>query len=969
MPRTVESAFNIELAKVLRGKHPRWRDRIGAEQTGVLQDAPSDRPDIVIRHAGGLTVIVEAEYEPAHTVESEAIDRMGRVLQGTGDIVEQTIAVIVPDELRQAPQERLPELIAEAEFRYCGFSGEAADTRWPTSGWLSGGVDDLAGFIEQTALSERRIKEGTRILEEGVAQAAGRLRDDLQHDYPDVLTKIATALHQEDGEQTSRMAMAIVTNALTFHTAVAGTRDIPTLYELRGPSGTLDKDPVLSAWDRIMSEINYFPVFSIARAVLLPLPDRVARIVLDRLATVASQLDGLSVTTVHDLSGQMFGRLIEDRKLLASFYTLPASATLLAELAVSQLDVDWQNSEAVKALRIADLACGAGTLLSAAYRAVAVRYRHTGGDDKELHRSMIEEVLIGADIMPAATHLTTSMLSSAHPTTTFGHTRIHTMPYGAQEEIGGSTAIGSLGLIASDQLPSLFGTGEHVLHGGEGAVKADTGDEIYLPRDSLDLVIMNPPFTSPTNHAGQYEAPVPSFAGLATSEDEQRKMKQALKYIYSSPKRPALRVGDGNAGLASNFVDLAHAKVKPGGSLAVVLPLAVAAGKSWAKMRQLLARAYRNVTVVTISATGQYERSFSDDTSMGEALVLAVKRDDPGEDSEAEADALYLNLRQRPRSIVEASELARVATHLPKTSRGFLRIGDETVGCFIRSTIAEGGCASLRESDVATAAISLSSAELSLPHLPSALPVPLTRLGELGKPGLVHRDITGKTGGVPRGPFDLIPTPNRTATYPMLWAHEAGRERHLVVEPDSEGRVREGLEDKAHDVWETATRLHFNLDFRLNSQSLAACLTPERAIGGRAWPNFRLDNPVAEEALVLWANTTLGLIAWWWAAGRQQQGRAIITITGLPSLIVLDVRQLSESQLVRAKAIFEEFREREFLPANEAYHDETRQALDRAVLVDLLGLPETILEPLSLLRKQWCSEPSVHGGKTTRPPG
>ena len=83
--------------------------------------------------------------------------------------------------------------------------------------------------------------------------------------------------------------------------------------------------------------------------------------------------------------------------------------------------------------------------------------------------------------------------------------------------------------------------------------------------------------------------------------------------------------------------------------------------------------------------------------------------------------------------------------------------------------------------------------------------------------------------------------------------------------------------------------------------------------------------------------------------------------------MVLDVRQLSESQLARAKVIIEEFRDCEFLPANEAYRDETRQALDRAILVDLLGLPEVILESLSLLREQWCSEPTVHGGKSTRP--
>ena len=34
---------------------------------------------------------------------------------------------------------------------------------------------------------------------------------------------------------------------------------------------------------------------------------------------------------------------------------------------------------------------------------------------------------------------------------------------------------------------------------------------------------------------------------------------------------------------------------------------------------------------------------------------------------------------------------------------------------------------------------------------------------------------------------------------------------------------------------------------------------------------------------------------------------------------------------------------------------------------DARGLPEGILEPLDVLREQWCAEPTVHGGKSTRP--
>lgn len=224
--------------------------------------------------------------------------------------------------------------------------------------------------------------------------------------------------------------------------------------------------------------------------------------------------------------------------------------------------------------------------------------------------------------------------------------------------------------------------------------------------------------------------------------------------------------------------------------------------------------------------------------------------------------------------------------------------------------------------------------------------------------------------GMYRGPFDIERAFRADTCYPALWAHEADRERRLVVEPDSRGEVREGMGDKAAKVWETATRLHFNRDFRLNSQSLAACLTPAPTIGGTAWPNFRVEGDQrCEEALALWANTTPGLISFWWIAGRQQQGRARLTISQLPRLTALDVRTLDDEQLGQAERLFGEFAEREFLPANEAYRDETRQALDRAVLCGLLGLPESILEPLAALRLQWCEEPSVHGGKPTRPGG
>ena len=964
MPGTVEPAFNYALAEALRGKHPRWSEAIGGERTGVLWRDAGKRPDIVIPHPGGIPIIVETEYAPAATVERDARRRVGAVLGATGEPVEQTIAVVVPPELAQAPQGRLAGLIAEAEFRYCRLSGETPETaaRWPERGWLSGGIDELAGFIEQNAVSERRIREGVRTLEEGVRQAAGRLRAELGRDYPDALEAIAAALHQEDGEQTSRMAMAIVANALTFHTAIASAYGVPPIDELLALDGAPDKGRVLDAWDHVMREVNYWPIFSTAAKILLPLPDRTARAALERLARVARDLDGLGVTTVHDLAGQMFGELIADRKFLATFYTRPASAALLAELAVARLDVDWGNPDAVKALRIADLACGTGALLSAAYRAVASRHRRAGGDDEAIHREMLERALIGADIMPAATHLTASMLSSAHPTMTFARTRIHTMPYGDQRDENDETKgvyIGSLDLIASDEQPSLFGTGEHVLHGrGTTPVSAifarDIGDIIRLPHNSADLVIMNPPFTRPLGHEGVEEGiPVSSFAGFSTEAEEQRIMAEELARIRRNLDAPA---GHGYAGLASNFIDLAHAKLKQGGVLALVLPLTMASGKSWASARDLIFRNYRDVAFITIAQDTDINRSFSASTKMGELLIIATK-------SQPESDgvSMYVNLDERPASLVDAVQTAHRILYTAGDRDEFVTIGDTEAGCIIYAPPDTGGCVSLREPSIPHAMLSLAENSLSLPRMRLDIPLEMTMLANLGHRGEHGMQINGS-----RAPFDIVPRRSARPTYPALWGHDAVRERRLIVDPDREARVRRGRAEKAAEIWESATRLHFSLNFRVNSQSLASCLTRERTLGGE-WPNFRLLNPEAEEAVVLWQNTTLGLISFWWHGTRQHQGRSRVSISRLPSLLTLDVRQLDPAQLARAKAIFDDFAEREFLPANEAYRDETRQALDRAVLIDLLGLPETVLEPLAVLRGQWCAEPTVHGGKGTRP--
>ena len=191
----------------------------------------------------------------------------------------------------------------------------------------------------------------------------------------------------------------------------------------------------------------------------------------------------------------------------------------------------------------------------------------------------------------------------------------------------------------------------------------------------------------------------------------------------------------------------------------------------------------------------------------------------------------------------------------------------------------------------------------------------------------------------------------------------------MVCEPDSQLRVQRGMEARANEIWETiASRAHLNLDFRFNSQPLAAAFTDYECIGGVAWPNVKFPDDRFDYAFTVWGNSTLGLLLFWWHSNLQQGGRGRITVSSAESLPVLDFRTLTDEQLATAKSIFDEFRDKELKPAYLADADPNRALLDRRVVCELLGFDDGVYEGVRRLAAKWCAEPSVHGGKA-RPRG
>ena len=636
-PRNTEPQANGALARALIRRNPDWNDdTVHAERTQVIQQAvpgtgTSKRPDILVAPPRRQPVIVETEFAPAHTVEQDATARLGTSLHRTGQDIEGVLSVVLPQTLKTGNL----EIIDSSEFRYAThyLNSRGDRTRWPERNWLEGGVDDLADAIEYLSLSERQLARGTEALEQVVRNAAGLLAE---YAGEESLARIARNLHQEGSEQTERMAAAICVSAFVFHVTIEGQEHIPSVPL----AGSIDKGSLLSTWNAIL-KINYWPIFSIARGLVEELPIMAVPPVMNRIAQSVSNLAQLGATTYHDVTGRMFQTLIADRKFLATFYTLPESACLLAELAVDRLDVDWSDKAAIEGLRIADFACGTGALLSATQRAIYRRHRRAGGDDKDLHRAVMEHVLTGLDIMPAATHLTCSMLSSAHPSLAYKESQIHTMPYGM---FSNDTHIGALDLLDSNHSVSLYATSESI---GGMASDSRSSPSLTIMDQSCDLVIMNPPFTRPTNHEGGHaEIPIPSFAGFGTPLSEQRAMSRLLGKC-----RPEF--GHGNAGLASNFMDLGHRKLKDGGVLALVLPFSLARGRAWEKARKALEACYSDIHILSIAATGKTARAFSADTGMAECLVVAKKG--------SGGRTRFTNLSYRPAALLESALTAREA--------------------------------------------------------------------------------------------------------------------------------------------------------------------------------------------------------------------------------------------------------------------------------------------------------------------
>jgi hypothetical protein len=255
-------------------------------------------------------------------------------------------------------------------------------------------------------------------------------------------------------------------------------------------------------WRWVWENINYVPIFQLGERVLDELPDsRNTTIAVKALLGEAQAICRQQAALRHDLMGRLYHWLLHEAKFLGTYYTSVSAATLLLKLVFFLgWKKDFTTTRSLADFKIADLACGTGTLLMASAQALTDRYISgraaqdlslSEKDISNLHQTLMQNVLHGYDILPTAVHLTASTLALLAPEVAFRNMNLFVMPIGVDH---GQPRLGSLDFLHGPEIKTQFALDDTQLD----TMRTGAGKSAYANAKvpTLDLCVMNPPFVS-----------------------------------------------------------------------------------------------------------------------------------------------------------------------------------------------------------------------------------------------------------------------------------------------------------------------------------------------------------------------------------------------------------------------------------------------------------------------------------------
>ena len=399
----------------------------------------------------------------------------------------------------------------------------------------------------------------------------------LSGEWPKLFEHADTVLDLDTGkpEHSRRAAAYLLLDQIVFY-RILQERGFP---ELKPAGIDVPLDLKRNYFDQVTKE-NYHAIYDLDILSKIPVE---ATGEIRKLVRVINVLQPEQFT--RDLLGNIFHRLIpqEVRKPVAAFYTNVSAARLLAKLSVEKTTD-----------KVADLACGSGTLLGAAYdRKADLSGRAV---DEATHKRFVEEDLTGVDIMSFAAHLAVVQLALRNPAHFTDKARVavyNSTALGPGSPIRpiAETAVGSTPLEAWSQ------EGYSPRKVRRGAVSSQGAGKGFS-MEAVDVVLMNPPFTRKQSIPRE------------SRERMNQNLKEYRKFI------------DNGMNLSPYFILLADRFLRPGGRIAMVLPDSILDQASAAGVRKFLAQKYRIEFIVQAG----HRLAFSEDAAFLEILLVARKK-------------------------------------------------------------------------------------------------------------------------------------------------------------------------------------------------------------------------------------------------------------------------------------------------------------------------------------------------------
>jgi len=631
----------------------------------------------------------------------------------------------------------------------------------------------------------------------------------------------------------------------------------------------------------------------------------------------------------------------------------------------------------IKKLNIGDLACGSGTLLTASYYSLmriasALKYYYDLDIDLvELGKELIEKHIYGIDALKYASQITAINLALIGPSI-ISKENVHTSYLGYMPDKN-KAWLGSLELFNNGKkVGTLLAWLEGWYEGGIERVSVEGVKREFSIPEKFELIIMNPPFTRPT-YRGKKMVPEEkrAFFGFISDETVREKLRERysellreitselriiarsdietelrdmpieVKEIIKGERDEKLRqyLNIGLAGEALPFLFLAYKYLNNDGILAFVLPRASIAGVSWFLIRVLLSAKFHLKYVIT-STDPENGYNFSEGASLSEALIIAKRVSK----HETQEKTIFVNIIKKPRTLLEGVMLAEEIKRAIKERRISVSLKNEGPQCIIyeidRGTLLRyidnwNRFVAIPDSKLSEYVLELlEKGEIFLGNI--RIKIPLTRLERLLKTIYLERKrgkksikVPVKGIGIDAHQFYELYTKIAKSPYQVLWGTEEKYRLTMRIRPNAYVAPKsKTVEDKAINTFNAYAGkiLIPGVNVRWNTSHVIVLYCNEKLLSNTHYAiNLNVEKSMekfAEKALVLWFNTTWGLLSILINREETEGPWAQIKMGQWMLMPVLDITSLNIDTLKRLANIFDKYADKPLRRIPEQFNPE-----------------------------------------------